>query len=165
MAGRVGGSQLPDVITDANGRYELTNITAAVLFIETAPEADYKFLCPSYPLIVSAASFLSNLPVVHVSWSGNTLPPGMGWIGTSVSGVVSERLGGGLHPVAGATVTLDGGIQDPSSTTSATGFYMICSVVGTDQLRTISAEKNGYTRVTREIFGGGDSLVDLELVR
>jgi hypothetical protein len=88
------------------------------------------------------------------------------WIsGTSVSGKVSERQGETLQPVAGATVTLDEGGQDPAATTNAAGFYMVCSLVGTDQYRTISARKAGYRTVTRQIFGGWDFVVDLEIAR
>jgi hypothetical protein len=60
---------------------------------------------------------------------------------------------------------LDGGGQDPPATTSATGFYQICSLVGTDQGRTITAQKGGYTTATREIMGGLDTEIHLELVR
>jgi hypothetical protein len=101
---------------------------------------------------------------VHVTWSGDTLPDDM-WIpGTSVLGRVSERVGERTQAVAGATVMLDGGLQDPPSTTSDAGFYMICSVVGTDQDRTITAQKDGYRTITRQIFGGWDYFVDFELI-
>ena len=63
----------------------------------------------------------------------------------------------------GATVTLEDGRQDPPATTSATGFYMVCSVVGTDQARTVTARKDGYRATTREFFGGWEFRVDLEL--
>ena len=65
----------------------------------------------------------------------------------------------------GATVTLDSGTQDSPATTSPTGFYMVCSVVGTDQYRTITARKDGYSLAGRQIFGGWDFRVDLELAR
>ena len=78
---------------------------------------------------------------------------------------VSESVKGTLRPVAGATVTLDSGTQDPSATTSSTGFYMVCSVVGTDQYRTITARKDGYSMAGWQIFGGWDIRVDLELAR
>jgi hypothetical protein len=108
---------------------------------------------------------VGDLPVVHVSWSGDRLPPGMWSLGTSVDGTVSERVNETLRPVAGATVTLDGGTQDPPAVTSAAGFYMVCSVVGTDTTRTITARKDGYRTGVRQILGGRDSRVDLELAR
>jgi hypothetical protein len=74
-------------------------------------------------------------------------------------------MGGDLQPVGGVHVQLESGTQDPPATTTASGFYMICSVVGTDQTRTITASKDGYTAVTREVFGGWDSMVHLELTR
>jgi len=166
--GAVGGVDLPDVVTEANGRYEIAGVASPILFVTTAPGSDYRFLCDFYPLFASAFSSipqLRDLPVVHVSWSGDRLPPGMWSAGTSVHGIVSERVDGTLRPVAGATVTLDRGTQDPPATTTATGFYMVCSVVGTDQSRTITARKEGYTAVTREIFGGYDYRVDLEIAR
>jgi len=89
-------------------------------------------------------SLRRDLPLVSASWSGDRLPPRMSWPGTSVHGTVSERVDGALRPVAGATVTLDSGIPDPPATTTASGFYMICSEVGTDKYRTITALKAGY---------------------
>jgi hypothetical protein len=86
-------------------------------------------------------------------------------VGTSVHGTVSERVDGTVRPVAGATVTLNSGNHDPSATTTASGFYMICSVVGTDQYRTITARKEGYSNTARQIFGGWDFRIDLELAR
>jgi hypothetical protein len=82
-----------------------------------------------------------------------------------VSGVVSERVNGQVMPVSDATVMLDSGLQDPPSTTNSAGFYMVCSIVGSDQTRTITVRKTGYRALTREIFGGWDSRVDLELTR
>ena len=132
--GAVGGVELPDVVTDRNGRYEIAGVTSPLLFFTTAPGSDYRFLCDFYPLVtrLPAVPRFHDLPVVHVSWSGDRLPAGMWSLGTSVDGTVSERVNETLRPVAGATVTLDGGTQDPPAVTSATGFYMVCSVVGTD---------------------------------
>jgi hypothetical protein len=62
-------------------------------------------------------------------------------------------------------VTLDTGNQDPAATTTDTGFYMICSVVGTDQTRNISAQKAGYDPAVRQIFGGWDFETHFELTR
>jgi hypothetical protein len=42
---------------------------------------------------------------------------------------------------------------------------MVCSVVGTDQYRTITVSKAGYSPASRQIFGGWDFRVDLELAR
>ena len=157
--GVVGGTRLPDVVTDANGRFAIAGVTTPVYFVRTAPGSAYRFLCDYFP-----ANYL-DLPVVHVSWSGDRPPPSMGTAGTSVYGIVKETVNGRAQPVAGATVTLDSGTQDPPATTTATGFYMICSVVGTDQDRTISARKDGYTSTTRKFVGGWDILLDLELAR
>jgi hypothetical protein len=163
--GAVGGQELPDVVTDANGRYEITDVTAYTLFFSTAPGSNYRFLCDFYPLDVGFASRFSTLAVVHTSWSGETLPRSMWIVGTSVYGTVKERVNGTLRPVPGATVTLDTGTQDPPATTSAAGFYMVCSVVGTDQYRTVSVRKDGYRPMSRQIFGGWDFAVDLEIER
>jgi all-beta uncharacterized protein len=166
--GAVGGIDLPDIVTDANGRYEI-NSTSLILFVSTPPESDYRFLCDFYPLEPGFATrypmtpALRDLPLVHVSWAGTELPPGMWNRSTSVHGTVSQRANGTLQPLAGATVMLDSGIQDPPATTTATGFFQVCSVVGTDQLRTITARKDGYSPVTKQIFGGYDFRVDFEL--
>ena len=165
MDGAVGGMDVPDVVTDANGRYEIAGAGKPLLFVTTAPGSDYRFLCDFYPVFATPGFPFGDLPVVHVSWSGDRLPPGMWSAGTSVHGTVSERVDGALRPVVGATVMLDSGIQDPPATASATGFYMICSAVGTDQYRSITARKDGYRATTREIFGGWDYRVDLEIGR
>jgi hypothetical protein len=166
--GAVGGEELPDVVTNASGGYEIDGVTAYILFFSTAPGSDYRFLCDFYPLDVTFNQrfpTLSVLAVVPAAWSGDTLPPRMPVPGTSVRGTVKERVNGTLRPVAGATVTLDTGTQDPPATTSASGFYMVCSVVGTDQYRTISVRKDGYRPTSREISGGWDYVVDLEIER
>lgn len=168
--GAVGGAELPDVVTDTNGRYEISNVTSGLLFLSTPPGSSHQFLCDFYPLITRLSpglpiSLARDLPVVSASWSGDRLPPGMWSPGTSVHGTVTERVDGVLRPAAGATVTLDTGNQDPPATTRANGFYMICSEVGTDQYRTITALKNGYRNTVRQIFGGWDFRIDLELER
>jgi hypothetical protein len=165
--GAVGGASLDDVVTDAEGRYSIPGVSG-ILFFQTDPASGYRFLCDAYPLIVRFADarypFVTDLPVVHGSWSGNR-PPQPWNIGTSVWGTVSERGDAGLQPVPGATVQLDTGTQDPPATTTASGFYMICSVVGTDQMRTITASKESYNLTTREFFGGWDFTLHIELTR
>jgi hypothetical protein len=165
LDGAVGGVELPDVVTDSNGRYEIAGLAnTSILFFSTAPGSDHRFLCDYHPLLVPAEPYRhlsTDLPVVHVSWSGDRLPPGV--VNSGVYGTVSERVNGTLRPVAGATVTLDSGIQDPPATTNAAGFYMVCSVVGTDQTRAITARKDGYRTAAREFFGGWDFQIDLEL--
>jgi hypothetical protein len=101
------------------------------------------------------------LLVVHRTWSGNRPPPG--WWEPGVWGTVSEQIDGSLQPVADATVRLDAGIPDPPATTGPNGFYSICSVVGADQIRTITAFKTGYNPDTREIFNVGE--VHFQLTR
>ena len=166
----VSAVELPNVVTDGNGRYQLTGVRNLVLFFTTAPGSDHRFLCDRYPLDTTAiwadgSSRITDLEVVPSSWSSATLPPGMGWLGTSVNGTVAERVQGNLRPIAGATVTLDSGLHDPPATTDATGFFMICSLTGTDQTRTITARKTGYSPTVREFFAGWDFVVDLELAR
>jgi len=158
--GRVGATPLPDVITDENGGYVFTTLTF-INFIETAPDSEYETICPSYP----AFAGLRDTPVVKRSTPLERLPPGLLIIGTSALGRVTERVGESVVPVAGATVMFETGRQDPPSTTNSNGFYMICSVVGTDQTRTMTASKQGFHSVTREIFGGWQSFVDFELAR
>ena len=166
--GAVGSTPLDDVVTDADGRYSITGVSG-ILFFQTDPGSDFRFLCDAYPMVVRAPGgppipFVNDLPVVHRSWSGNR-PPQPWIIGTSVWGTVSERVDGALQPVGGATVDFESGLLDPPATTTASGFYMICSIVGTDQTRTITASKDGYNVLTREIFGGWDYVVHLELTR
>ena len=49
--GAVGGVELPDVVTDRNGRYEIAGVTSPLLFFTTAPGSDHRFLCDFYPLV------------------------------------------------------------------------------------------------------------------
>jgi hypothetical protein len=146
-------------VTDADGRFALTGLTSRVYFVRTAPGSAYRFLCDYFP------GNYRELPVVHVSWAGDRLPPSMWLATTSVYGVVREAVGGRMQAVAGATVMLENGTQDPPATTNANGFYMICSEVGTDQERTIAARKDGYKVTTRKFLGGWESQLDLEMVR
>ena len=168
--GAVGSTPLDDVVTDADGRYTITGLSAStILFFQTDPAADYRFPCDAYPVVVSRPGgppipFLAELPVVRRSWSGSR-PPQPWIIGTSVWGTVTERVNGVPEPVEGATVFLESGLQDPPTTTSASGFYMICSVVGTDQERSITASKDGYHMARREYYGGFESVLHLELTR
>lgn len=163
--GPIGGLELPDVITDEHGRYMIPEVSALFLYIETAPESQYSFLCDSYPLLgLGDSGFDTDLPLVHITWSGDSPP--WNWIsGTSVWGRVSERDNGILRPVAGVTVTIDEGNPDGPAITTASGFYMICSATGTDQVRTITARKDGYRTATRESLGGWESSVHFELDR
>src|SRR5262245_17606724 len=169
--GAVGGVALPDVVTDAEGRYTITSVSPNILFLQTASGSDYRSVCDEYPIQVDAVSpsrpdpFVTDLPVVRSSWSGNRLPPGMWIVGTSVWGTVTESSGGSTSPVANAIVDLDGGITDPKATTNANGFFMVCSVVGSDQYRSIAASKSGYQPATRTIFGGWEYEVHLALTR
>lgn len=148
-SGAVGSTPLADTVTDAQGRYTINDNSAFVLLFQTDPESEYRFLCDWCP-IVTIQPF-RELLVVHRTWSGNRKPHG--YFGPEgVWGTVSEQIDGSLQPVADATVTLDGGIQDLPATTSPNGFYMICSLVGGGQLRTIAAFKTGYDPVTREVL-------------
>ena len=164
-SGPIGGTELPDVVTDQNGRFVIENVTAPVLFVETAPGSAYHFLCSQYPIIRSQFFGPPQLPVVPDNWSSDSVPGGILVHGTSVQGKVQERVGDTLQPVAGAKVALDGGTLDPAATTNAVGYYMVCSVVGTDQYRDLSIEKAGYQTVTRRILGGIDFKVNVELTR
>ena len=168
--GAIGGVDLADAVTDANGRYTITGVESYPsgvtkgLFFQTAPGSEYRFLCDFYPISFGheGISRFYDLPVVHNTWSGNR-PPDNWFVYTSVYGTVSERVDGDLRPVAGATV--DFGTPDPPATTSETGFYMICSTTGSEQLRTLTASKTGYNSVARQIYGGYESEANHELTR
>ena len=62
-------------------------------------------------------------------------------------------------------MTLDGGRTDPPATTNAAGFYMVCSEVGSDAYRDLVAHSSGFIPVTRQVFGGWDYVVHLEMTR
>jgi hypothetical protein len=106
---------------------------------------------------------VTDIPVVHTSWAGNRPPPNLWFMGTSFWGTVSERVDGRLQPVEGATV--DWGYPDPPATTSATGFYMICSMSGSDQTFTVTAFKTGHNLAARQVRAGWDSEVHFALTR
>lgn len=155
LDGAVGSTPLPDTVTDANGRYTITDVTGFFVFFQTDPASDYRFLCDWYPVWLQFP--VTELRVVHTSWSGNRPSPPLATWSTFVWGTVSERVDGSLQPVAGATVLLDDGLPDGPATTSANGFYMVCSMVGADQFRDVTAVKTGYDPASREILEGGEA--------
>ena len=161
--GRTGEllGDLPDVVTDANGRYSIPNVSADVLYLGTAPGSEYRSLCNAWPVRVSPSFPFTDLPVVHNSWSGNRLPPGMWTIGGTVRGVVSERVDGRSQPIEGATVS---GQWMETATTSATGFYMSCTSLGHSST-ILTAQKAGYGPAGREIALGFDFEINFELTR
>ena len=161
-SGLIDSTPLADTVTDAQGRYTINDNSAFVLFFQTDPDSEYRFLCDWSPIVTIQP--LRELPVVHRTWSGNRPPPGLFGIEAGAWGTVSELIDGSLQPVAGATVTLDAGIPDPPATTSSNGFYKICSVVGADQPRTVTAFKTGYNPDTREFQSYGDG-VHFQLTR
>jgi len=160
-AGATSGIALDDTVTDAQGRYTITGVTSFLLLFQTAPGSDYRCLCDDYPVVVRLP--VTDIPVVHTTWSGNRPPPNLWFMGTSFWGTVSERVGGSPQPVEGATV--DWGYPDPPATTSATGFYMICSMSGSDQFWPVTASKTGYNPAVRQVLGGWDHEVHFELTR
>jgi hypothetical protein len=150
-----------DVVTDAQGRYTITDVTSSLLFFQTAPESAYRCLCDDYPVVVRLP--VTDIPVVHSSWSGNRPPPDMWFMGTSFWGTVSERVDGRVQPVEGATV--DWGYPDPPATTTATGFYMVCGLSGSDQYWPVSASKAGYSTTVRHVLAGWEHELHFELAR
>ena len=165
------GADLADIVTDGAGRYTLADVSPGPYFFQTAPGSNYRFLCDWYGITVRGRPSgpppppFNDLAVVPADWSGDQPPPGMWLLGTTVWGTVSERTSAGSLPVAGATVVLEEGRPDPPATTSATGFYMICSQMGQDQERVITANKDGYTPVSRGFYGGFDWIFHFEITR
>ena len=159
LSGAVGSTPLPATVTDANGRYTITDVTGFFVFFQTAPESAYRFLCDWYP--VELRSPATELPVVHTLWSVNRPSPDLARVSSFVWGTVSERVDGSLQPVRGATVLLDDGVPDGPTTTNANGFYMICSMVGADQFRTVAVFKPGYNPAARDIREGGEAHFEL----
>lgn len=155
--GRGGAVRLPDTITDESGRFRILSATG-VLWLETAPGSPFNFVCPSYPHTV----IQRELYAFPASWvfEGH---PGVLFQGTY--GRVTERVGEAVHPVAGATVMLDDGSLDPPVLTHANGFFSICSTVGADFARTITARKDGYRAATRDILWGWDYDINLIMAR
>jgi hypothetical protein len=154
---------LADTVTDADGRYTINDNSAFVLYFQTDPESEYRFLCDWSPLVTIEP--LRELPVVHRTWSGNRPPPGFFGLESGAWGTVSELIDGSLQPVADATVILDAGIFEPPATTSPNGFYKICSTAGPDaQPRTVAAFKTGYNGDARDFQDYGDG-IHLQLTR
>jgi hypothetical protein len=155
-----------DVVTDANGRYSIPNVPAdeeySVLYLGTAPGSEYRSFCNAWPVRVGGAG-RTDLPVVHNSWSGNRLPPGMWTKFGTVHGVVSERVDGHSQPIEGATVSGQW-MENPPATTSATGFYMSCTSLGHSS-NTLTAQKAGYNPAGREIELGFEFEINFELTR
>lgn len=155
--GRVGAVRLSDTVTDESGRFRMLS-ARGLLWLETAPGSPFNFVCPSYPHTV----IQRELYAFPASWvyEGH---PGVLFQGTY--GKVAERVGEAVHPVAGATVTLDDGGLDPPVTTHANGFFAICSTVGADFTRTITARKDGYRSAALDIVWGWAYDLNLTLQR
>jgi hypothetical protein len=161
-SGAVGGIELDDIVTDREGRFTIVT-SARVLFFQTAPGSTHKFLCDWYGVWLDTSHPLTELSVVPGDWEG--LQP-IGWFpGTTIYGTVTERVGDQVVAVPGATVSFELGRTDPPATTAANGFFMICSVTGTDQARTIEAQKAGYVSTERQVIGGYHTDINLELIR
>jgi hypothetical protein len=156
-SGPVGN--LPDVVTDADGRYTIPGIAFGdMVFLNPAPETEYKALCSVWRINYLKGTV--DLPVVHKSWAGG-LPPGS-WINTGAAfGVVSERVDGQLQPIEGATVSGDG---LETATTDARGFYMSCMLDFSWAGTTMTAQKAGYHPGSGE-WDPGYTHVDFLLTR
>jgi hypothetical protein len=155
---RVGASRRADITTDESGRFRFST-REAVVFLETAPGSPVKFICPSHPFSGG------DLYVVEASWSGDRAPgqtlSGFG----SIQGKVTELVGALVQPAVGATVTLLDGGHMPPTVTNASGFYAICSPMGSDFLVSVSAHKDGYRPATSTILWGWDFTVNFTLER
>jgi hypothetical protein len=168
-SGAVGATPRADVVTDAEGRYRLNDISWDPVFFQPAPGSEYRSLCDWYPISGNQydVNLLADVPVVHRTWSGDRPPQGMWFWAGGPWGTVSEQIDGRLQPVSGATVLLDGGRPDGPATTDPNGFYMICTFGGgleTGQpARTVEASKPGYNSVTRDDSGGNP--VNIQLTR
>ena len=160
--GALLATPLPDIVTDAQGRYTVNDTSEFVFFFQPDPESEYRFLCDWWPIVRSFP--LRDLPVFHKTWSGNRPPSQMSLIEAGAWGTVSEQVDGSLQPVADATVLLDSGMFDPPATTRQNGFYMICQTTDPDPgPRTVTAFKTGYNMVTRDARTFGD--VNIQLTR
>jgi hypothetical protein len=154
---------LPDVVTDADGRYSIPDVPTDMVFLRTAPGSEVRSLCDAWPIIMDARPPLPDLPVVHKSWAGTRPPPGS-WLYGALWGVVSERVDGRSQPIEGATVS---GLQDPPATTNASGLYISCTPPGAEWsgvTYSLTAEKHGYNQKSR-VLGSFDLRYDFELTR
>jgi len=158
--GQVGARRLPDTTTDQSGRFRIVSADN-ILWLEMAPGSPVKFTCPFFPHHYQPRA--TDVYVVDASWAGEPFWPGLWLLG--IRGVVTERVGEAVRPVAGAIVTLDDGSQDPPSITSTNGFYSICSTVGADFTRTVTARKDGYRPAALTILWGWDFDVNFTLQR
>jgi hypothetical protein len=152
---------LPDVVTDADGRYSIPDVPTDRVFLRTAPESEYRSLCEAWPIIMDDR--LSDLPVVHKSWAGAS-PPSGSWLYGAVWGVVSERVDGRSQPIEGATVS---GLQDPPATTNASGLYISCAPLGLEWsgvTYSLTVQKPGYNQKS-SVVGSVDLRYNFELTR
>jgi hypothetical protein len=153
---------LRDVVTDAHGRYTVHNPPdPPYTYFHVDPASEYRMLCPVWLVYRDLGPFGQgnrDLPVVHKSWAGNTLPPNS-WITGALTGFVTERINGVSQPLEGATVS---GFFDIPAVTNAAGFYVMCEENGAEQQPDkyiLKAEKPGYNTVSRP--WGGDTNFEL----
>jgi hypothetical protein len=173
---RVWGSTivLRDGISDNAGRYEISGVPERGSLTIAPPDgSDYRAPCPSgssgaltgdasFDVHVVSAALLSTSGVPASIPRHSVL---------RFEGAVFERVSDATLPVAGATVDLAGDDSGrwvyATTLTDAKGGYMVCTAppgVGTDQVHTVVAYKDGYHPASREGFPGFD-FINLEIVR
>ena len=166
-------SILLDGVTDSAGRYEISGVPPGASQVTIAPPdgSDYRAPCPSGGNGPTSDTSFDVHVVSTTLLSTSGAPASIPSSFLSIGGTVLERVSDGTLPVAGATVDLAGDDSDrwvySTTVTDARGRYLVCTAppgVGTDQIHTVRAHKDGYHPASREGFPGYDT-INLEIVR
>lgn len=148
--------------SDASGRFraEARGNVVTIVPAETAP---YLAPCPGGGVPSRDTSRTFTVNIVSKEVLSTTGMPGSIPLWIYVSGTVSERGPDGLHPLAGASVSLmgwwgiDSGLSYSTTLSDALGRYTLCTAppgAGTDQLLPLRAAKDGYFADSLSVLGG-----------
>jgi hypothetical protein len=163
-----------DVVTDADGRYEVPGLEREFVMVGARPQHAYLSPC-------SSRLWLRNDDAVNVhvvsravllaTGTPQSMPPlsklaGYPLVG-AVSGFVTESTPGGVRPVAEASVEHlygDGRSGNPTgfTLTNADGYYVLCGYWD-DYGQAVRVSKDGYRTAIQSI--GASWLNDFQVVR
>ena len=124
-------SQLPHVMSTADGRYEVMTESSSPILKVVGAKTGYSQPCR---VTVPSGGNVRNLYLVSNETLATTgVPVSMPLVPQTVSGVVLERTITGDRPIAGASVTADFSNRDgwgPSASTvsDAQGRYLLCGI-------------------------------------
>ena len=149
--------------SDANGRYTISGIPAADIWVEARADSGYRSPCPFGGTL--GADAVVDVHIIDANVLSSDGPPPT-WPRTNFpfSGTVFEMVGGSRQALSGASVRFDGQVGTLSN---STGEFIVCTVPpargGKDWVdMTMTFSKDGYSTESRAVsIWNGDLNVQL----